>query len=42
MEVFLLNSSGADTRETAGGQSKYGAPTGRKALKTKRLRNAVS
>jgi len=41
MEVFLLNSSGADTREPARGQSKYGAPMRRKALKTKRLRYAV-
>jgi hypothetical protein len=42
MEVFLLNSSGADTREPASGQSKYDAPMRRKALKTKRLRDEVS
>jgi hypothetical protein len=42
MEVFLLNSSGADTRRPASGQSKYGAPMRHKALKTKRLRNVVS
>ena len=42
MEVFLLNSSGADTREAASGQSKYGALMRCKALKTKRLRVAVS